>query len=216
MDKLNEHTINQLKVRNVIKSKLDDISGTCHVLFQRMMMGLISFLLLGVSNSPLFSESSEPEVFRHHATIESLRAIWRPRLRNTPGGDLDKPQHELLHMIKGMSARTTRTSGAAAEILSKFAGSLPWVENKQGSVSRNRSKRRAAAPTSPPPVTTTPTSPAPLRNNTATTNIQLTSPSGLSTVEDVLYQPDIRDDSNTRRLLFESGLSSDDDLYGIL
>ncbi|KAJ8660005.1 hypothetical protein O0I10_004232 [Lichtheimia ornata] len=191
LDKLNEHTINQLKVRNVIKSKLDDISG--------------------VSNSPLFSESSEPEVFRHHATIESLRAIWRPRLRNTPGGDLDKPQHELLHMIKGMSARTTRTSGAAAEILSKFAGSLPWVENKQGSVSRNRSKRRAAAPTSPPPVTTTPTSPAPLRNNTATTNIQLTSPSGLSTVEDVLYQPDIRDDSNTRRLLFESGLSSDDD-----
>lgn len=185
-----------------------------------MMVGLI-ISFSGVSNSPLFSESSEPEVFRHHATIESLRAIWRPRLRNTPGGDLDKPQHELLHMIKGMSARTTRTSGAAAEILSKFAGSLPWVENKQSSVSRNRSKRRAAATTSSPPhVTTTPTSPAPLRNTTTTTttatNIQLTSPNGLSTVEDVLYQPDIRDDTNTRRLLFESGLSSDDDLYGIL
>lgn len=172
---------------------------------------------IGVSNSPLFSESSEPEVFRHHATIESLRAIWRPRLRSTPGGDLDKPQHELLHMIKGMSARTTRTSGAAAEILSKFAGSLPWVENKQGSVSRSRSKRRAQ-PTSPP--ITTPTSPAPLRTTatatTTTTNVQLTSPDGLSTVEDVLYQPDSRDDNNTRRLLFESGLSSDDELYVIL
>ena len=27
LDKLNEHTVGQLKVRNVIKSKLDDISG---------------------------------------------------------------------------------------------------------------------------------------------------------------------------------------------
>ncbi|KAI8973614.1 hypothetical protein BDF20DRAFT_661487 [Mycotypha africana] len=65
--RLNEPTnpihslVGQMKVKRVIKSKLDDISG--------------------VTNSPLSIETSDPEVFRHHATIESLRAIWRPKLK---------------------------------------------------------------------------------------------------------------------------------------
>lgn len=80
MAKLNEHTFN-LKMKKVIKSKLDDISG--------------------VSNSPLFAETSDPEVFRHHATIESLRKIWRPKLR-------------------GMTKKS-RASGTAAEMLSRVA-----------------------------------------------------------------------------------------------
>ncbi|PHZ07721.1 uncharacterized protein RHIMIDRAFT_95952 [Rhizopus microsporus ATCC 52813] len=84
--KLNEHTFN-LKMKKVIKSKLDDISG--------------------VSNSPLFAETSDPEVFRHHATIESLRKIWRPKLR-------------------GMTKKS-RAGGTAAEMLSRVAVSLPWI-----------------------------------------------------------------------------------------
>lgn len=81
LSKLNEHTFN-LKMKKVIKSKLDDISG--------------------ISNSPLFSETSDPEVFRHHATIESLRRIWRPKL-------------------KSMSTKRSRASGTAAEMFNRVA-----------------------------------------------------------------------------------------------
>ncbi|RCH99670.1 hypothetical protein CU098_008074 [Rhizopus stolonifer] len=95
LSKLNEHTFN-LKMKKVIKSKLDDISG--------------------ISNSPLFSETSDPEVFRHHATIESLRRIWRPKL-------------------KSMSTKRSRASGTAAEMFNRVAVSLPWInttaENKK-------------------------------------------------------------------------------------
>ncbi|KAI9315188.1 hypothetical protein BX666DRAFT_2028767 [Dichotomocladium elegans] len=203
LEKLNEHTINQLKVRNVIKSKLDDISG---------------------------SESSDPEVFRHHATMESLRAIWRPRLRNFQSGDAEKPQHELLHMIKGMSARTTRTSGAAAEMISKFAGSLPWVENKQNSFARQRSRRRNAAAaaaakttanTGPtPPTGSVPHVDAPITTSvmpplgTYPTNVQVTTPNGISTVEDVFYPPSREEiDNENRRVAIESNFSSDESSY---
>ncbi|KAF7731758.1 hypothetical protein EC973_008272 [Apophysomyces ossiformis] len=127
LEKLNENTIGQLKMRNVIKSKLDDISG--------------------INNSPLFNEASDPEIFRHHATLGSLRVIWRPRLKNPNGTDQDRQPYELIHMIKGVSARTTRTSGAAAEILTKAARSLPWVsttdhrrnKSRQRKIRRNRS-----------------------------------------------------------------------------
>ncbi|KAI7892000.1 uncharacterized protein EV154DRAFT_201901, partial [Mucor mucedo] len=110
LSKLNEHAYSQLKVRKVIKSKLDDISG--------------------ITNSPLFSETSDPEVFRHHATIASLRAIWRPRLRgstalsNSSTLSSNGDQHELIGMIKGVS----RSSGAA------FSRVIPWIttnENKR-------------------------------------------------------------------------------------
>ncbi|KAI8350160.1 hypothetical protein BD560DRAFT_409984 [Blakeslea trispora] len=101
--KLNEHTSNQLKVKKVIKSKLDDISG--------------------ITNSPLFSETSDPETFRHHATIESLRTIWRPRLKGSSHHSTDQQSNELLHMIKGVS----RTGGAAVDMLSRVAGSIPWI-----------------------------------------------------------------------------------------
>ncbi|KAG2234104.1 hypothetical protein INT48_000281 [Thamnidium elegans] len=118
--KLNEHSYSQLKVKKVIKSKLDDISG--------------------ITNSPLFNETSDPEVFRHHATIDSLRAIWRPRLRgagvsspsssSNHSNDPLQPQSELIHMIKGVS----RSSGAA---LSRVAGSIPWIttDNKKHQLS---------------------------------------------------------------------------------
>ncbi|KAI8136531.1 hypothetical protein BJV82DRAFT_639864 [Fennellomyces sp. T-0311] len=173
LEKLNEHTVGQLKVRNVIKSKLDDISG--------------------ISNSPLFSESSDPEVFRHHATIESLRAIWRPRLKSMPGvvaasssgssgSDLEK-QHEFMHMIKGVSARTTRTSGAAAEILSKFAGSFPF--NNKAVHHRKVQPRRIPPPPPPPPP------PQP-------TSVQVTNPSGVaSTFEEFVYPPRGSDEDDT-------------------
>lgn len=108
--KLNEH-VNQMKVRKVIKSKLDDISG--------------------VTNSPLFTETSDPETFRHHATIDSLRVIWRPRLKGIATQATDPPStSELKHMLK----RTTKTSGAAAvDMLSRVAGSLPWKDNHKSS-----------------------------------------------------------------------------------
>ncbi|ORZ17030.1 hypothetical protein BCR42DRAFT_450852 [Absidia repens] len=109
LEKLDEYHIGPLRVRKAIKSKLDDISG--------------------INNYPLFGEDYNPEVFRDHATIDSLRAIWRPRLKNSFGSDPDKQPHELLHIIKEVSARTTKTSGAAAEILSKVAGSLSWGSN---------------------------------------------------------------------------------------
>ncbi|KAI9474854.1 hypothetical protein BDB00DRAFT_860116 [Zychaea mexicana] len=233
LEKLNEHTVGQLKVRNVIKSKLDDISG--------------------ISNSPLFTESSDPEVFRHHATIESLRAIWRPRLKSLPtlntgtgggggssssgagggghgatssgaGGDLEK-QHEFIHMIKGVSARTTRTSGAAAEILSKFAGSLPWVDSSKTSAgshvrsnsgNRFHSTRVVPPPPAPPPP---PPPPPPARHRPTNhsiltdTSIQLTDPSGISTVEDILYPPGHAAQTKTSNIASDNALSSDDEFY---
>ncbi|SAM06869.1 hypothetical protein [Absidia glauca] len=109
LKKLDEYHMGPLRVRKAIKSKLDDISG--------------------INNYPLFGEDYNPEVFRDHATIDSLRGIWRPRLKNNIGSDSDKQPHELLHIIKEVSARTTKTSGAAAEILSKVAGSLSWGSN---------------------------------------------------------------------------------------
>ncbi|KAI9258002.1 hypothetical protein BDA99DRAFT_606264 [Phascolomyces articulosus] len=241
LEKLNEHTVGQLKVRNVIKSKLDDISG--------------------ISNSPLFTESSDPEVFRHHATIESLRAIWRPRLKSIPtlnqgsghhgsgsggggsdssgsgsggarnathhlgatssgSGDLEKAPHDIIHMIKDVSARTTRTSGAAAEILSKFAGSLPWVDNNKTSGSSNvrsnsklhQQQQRIIPPPPPPPP------PPPLRtmHNSSVvtdTSVQVTDPSGFSTVEDILYPPTRTALNKISNVTNDNVLSSDDELY---
>ncbi|KAI9300432.1 hypothetical protein BJ944DRAFT_26093 [Cunninghamella echinulata] len=102
LDKINEYHFGPLRVRKAIKSKLDDISG--------------------INNVPLFGEDFNPEVFRDHATMDSLRNIWRPRLKNSQSTDNDKQSNELLHIIKEVSARTTKTSGAAAEILSKVAG----------------------------------------------------------------------------------------------
>lgn len=116
---MNEYTFSQLKVHRAIKSKLDDISGT--------------------TNSPLFNETSDPEVFKHHATIDSLRTIWRPKLRgvlgvptgsgsggggplipsNTLSHNYGEP-NEFVHLIKGVS----RSGGAA---LSRVAGSIPWI-----------------------------------------------------------------------------------------
>ncbi|OBZ89629.1 Protein STB2 [Choanephora cucurbitarum] len=114
--KLNEHTSSQLKVKKVIKSKLDDISG--------------------ITNSPLFSETSDPETFRHHATIESLRTIWRPRLKGSSHHSTDQQSNELLHMIKGVS----RTGGAAVDMLSRVAGSIPWISTADtGKKDTNRS-----------------------------------------------------------------------------
>ncbi|CAO3618275.1 unnamed protein product [Cunninghamella echinulata] len=109
LDKINEYHFGPLRVRKAIKSKLDDISG--------------------INNVPLFGEDFNPEVFRDHATMDSLRNIWRPRLKNSQSTDNDKQSNELLHIIKEVSARTTKTSGAAAEILSKVAGSLSWGSN---------------------------------------------------------------------------------------
>ncbi|ORY95369.1 hypothetical protein BCR43DRAFT_564277 [Syncephalastrum racemosum] len=182
LEKLNEYSVSQLKVRKVIKTKLDDISG--------------------IGNSPLFIEISDPEQFRSHATIESLRAIWRPRLKSI-GGDSDKAPHELLHMIKGVSARTTRTSGAAAEILSKFAGSFPWVESRQ-SHSGGRKSGGNSSRVSPD----TPSRPYPPRVATQVTNIEVTTPSGVSNVEDVLYSP-----VQERPMEPMTTMSSDEEMY---
>lgn len=125
LSKLNEHSFSQLKVKKVIKSKLDDMTG--------------------ITNSPLFNETSDPEVFRHHATIDSLRAIWRPRLRGGGGGTTSpnsqsdsyqqQQQSELIHMIKGVS----RSSGAA---LSRVAGSIPWI-----STTENKKQQSIQSPT---------------------------------------------------------------------
>ncbi|KAL0090556.1 hypothetical protein J3Q64DRAFT_1847368 [Phycomyces blakesleeanus] len=121
LEKLNEYSLSQLKVRKVLKSKLEDISGA--------------------NNLPLFVESSDPEVFRRHATLDSLRLVWRPRMKNGFGSDNERQTNEFMHMIKGVSARTSRTTGAAAEILSKVANSLPWTtgaEQKQPKEHRSR------------------------------------------------------------------------------
>lgn len=112
LHKLKEHSFNQLKVRKVIKSKLDDISGT--------------------TNSPLFNETSDPEVFRYHSTIESLRSIWRPRLRGTSTQSLTHNNDQnVIHKIKGVS----RSSGAA---LSRVAGSIPWISTDHHSNNSSR------------------------------------------------------------------------------
>lgn len=165
--------------------------------------------ILGVSNSPLFSETADPDVFRHHATIESLRAIWRPRLKSL-SSDAEKHQHEFLHMIKGVGARTTRTSGAAAEIISKFAGSLPWVETRQ-SHSRTGSKTHVSDSHSNASAS------SPLRGSVSPayptmSSVQLTTtdPSGVSTVEDILYAPPRQD---LDRSGIDTSSSSDDELY---
>ncbi|KAG2224801.1 hypothetical protein INT45_005325 [Circinella minor] len=232
LDKLNEYTVGQLKVRNVIKSKLDDISG--------------------ISNSSLSTESSDPEVFRHHATIESLRAIWRPRLKNTSAsntgsghlhhhiksntnnnnnnntggtyggtgsgsgnsGELEKHHHEIMHMIKGVSARTTRTSGAAAEMISKFAGSFHVRSNSN----RNQQHPRIIPPSPPPPQLSPPPPPSgPLvsRNSSSVTDtsVQVTDPSGFSTVEDILHPPSRTTQIKVSNTIFENPQSSDDELY---
>ncbi|KAG0181832.1 hypothetical protein DFQ29_006943 [Apophysomyces sp. BC1021] len=180
LEKLNEYTLGQLKMRKVIKSKLDDISG--------------------INNSPLFSEASDPEIFRHHATLESLRVIWRPRLKNISGNDPDRQPYELIHMIKGVSARTTRTSGAAAEILTKAARSLPWVSTTD----HRRTKLRRAK----------------LRRNKSvfaqTPGFQSGSPHGSHVSEDEPVPSSSRNVSTGRQpspLTLETYLSSDDDLY---
>lgn len=136
LGKLNEHAFSQLKVRKVIKSKLDDISG--------------------ITNSPLFSETSDPEVFRYHSTIESLRAIWRPKLKGgmlhsttTATSATDQQPNELMHMLK----RTTRTGGAAVDMLSRVAGSIPWINTTADNNKRDSSASRSptAATASPSP-----------------------------------------------------------------
>lgn len=119
LSKLNEYTFSQLKVTKVIKSKLEDISG--------------------VTNSPLFIETSDPEAFRHHATIDSLRAIWRPRARgnplyltNTNTSALMDQQSQQTNELKHMLKRTTKTGSAvAADMLNKVAGSFPWINNTE-------------------------------------------------------------------------------------
>lgn len=92
-------------------------------------------------------------MFRHHATIGSLRAIWRPRLRgplsssSTPSShNSDQQQNELIHMIKGVS----RSGGAA---FNKITGSIPWIttENK---------RQQFQSPTSFSPTTTSSLDPA--------------------------------------------------------
>jgi hypothetical protein len=143
--KLNDYAFSQLKVRKVIKSKLDDISGT--------------------TNSPLFNETSDPEVFRHHATIESLRAIWRPKLRGggplTPSNTVtsyhsdsqQQQQNELFHMIKGVS----RSGGAA---FSRVAGSIPWI-----STDNNKKQQQQQSQLSPISAISPITSPIDHNNN---------------------------------------------------
>ncbi|KAI9362868.1 hypothetical protein BD770DRAFT_230873 [Pilaira anomala] len=132
LSKLNEHSFSQLKVKKVIKSKLDDMTG--------------------ITNSPLFNETSDPEVFRHHATIDSLRAIWRPRLRGGGGGgggttspnsqsdSYQQQQSELIHRIKGVS----RSSGAA---LSRVAGSIPWITTTENKKQQQQQQQSIQSPT---------------------------------------------------------------------
>ncbi|KAI7869379.1 hypothetical protein BDF14DRAFT_1880247 [Spinellus fusiger] len=110
LEKLNEYTPGQLKVRKVLKSKLDDIS-----------------------------ESSDPEAFRRHFSIESLRTIWRPRIKSVFSGDMNRQPNEIIHIIKGVSGRSAKTNGAASELLTKVAGSLPWTlttDSKQPKIGR--------------------------------------------------------------------------------
>lgn len=92
LEKINGYHFGPLRVRKAIKSKLDDISG--------------------VNNVPLFSEDFNPEVFRDHATMDSLRNIWRPRLKNSQSAENDKQPNDILHIIKEVSARTVRIINA--------------------------------------------------------------------------------------------------------
>ncbi|CAO0802412.1 unnamed protein product [Mucor circinelloides] len=162
LGKLNEHAFSQLKVRKVIKSKLDDISG--------------------ITNSPLFNETSDPEVFRHHSTIESLRAIWRPKLKGgmlhsatTGGSSTDQQPNELMHMLK----RTTRTGGAAVDMLSRVAGSIPWINTTADSNKRENNLSRSPTATTASPSSTSQfadnivLSPSPLNQSRVESNANL-------------------------------------------
>jgi hypothetical protein len=139
--KLNEHPFVQLKVRKVIKSKLDDISG--------------------ITNSPLFNETSDPEVFRHHATIDSVRAIWRPRLK---GNLLTSGAGNSLHLVESknnMIKSVSRTGGAAVDILSRVAGSIPWINTN---VADDKQSPSASISTEVTPVPTSDLEPSPTTN----------------------------------------------------
>ncbi|KAI8887609.1 hypothetical protein K501DRAFT_330441 [Backusella circina FSU 941] len=92
---LNLHVPSHSKVSRVLKSTLDDISGT--------------------TNFSLQEEVSDPEYFRYHATIESLRMIWRPKLKSK--------------------------SKLAGTLFTKVTTSLPWtVEPKKTSSNINESR----------------------------------------------------------------------------
>jgi hypothetical protein len=110
LEKLDQYTLGPLKVRKVIKSKLDDISGNLKLSYAKLREnGSLTRLYLGMSNSPLVSESSDPEVFSKHATIDSLRIIWRPRLKGINNYDVDFPVDWLQgskSLLRGVSART--------------------------------------------------------------------------------------------------------------
>lgn len=160
LGKLNEHAFSQLKVRKVIKSKLDDISG--------------------ITNSPLFNETSDPEVFRHHATIESLRAIWRPKLKgnmlhnNNANGSTDQQPSELMHKLK----RTTRTGGSAVDMLSRVAGSIPWINtttdnNKRENINKSPTTATASPSSSSQFNDSIILSPSPLNQSKIETNTSL-------------------------------------------
>lgn len=63
----------------------------------------------GMGNSPLISESSDPEIFSRHATIDSLRVIWRPRLKGSNNYDVDFPVDWIQgskSLLRGVTART--------------------------------------------------------------------------------------------------------------
>ena len=171
LGKLNEHAFSQLKVRKVIKSKLDDISG--------------------ITNSPLFNETSDPEVFRHHSTIESLRAIWRPKLKggilhnNNTNGSTDQQPNELMHKLK----RTTRTGGAAVDMLSRVAGSIPWINTTDNNKKENNYRSpntTTASPSSSSPfndsiiLSPSPLNQSKIENNTNLSHVLSTNSSNVS------------------------------------
>ncbi|KAI8073325.1 hypothetical protein BC940DRAFT_291078 [Gongronella butleri] len=151
LKKLDDYNIGPLRVRKAIKSKLDDLSG--------------------IHNSPLLGEDCNPEIFRDHATIDSLRAIWRPRLRAHAPAD-DRSSNDFIHMIKEVSARTSKTSGVAAGMISKVAGSLSWpspLERLTSTSTRHKMSASSSATVLPPQ----PTSP-----NAHSAISQHTSPAG--------------------------------------
>lgn len=108
LEKLDQYTLGPLKVRKAIKSKLDDISGKVAQACIRILTVVLT-LKPGINNSPLINESSDPEIFSKHATIDSLRIIWRPRLKSIHNYDADFPVDWLQGsktLLKGVSART--------------------------------------------------------------------------------------------------------------
>ncbi|ORX50196.1 hypothetical protein DM01DRAFT_1099316 [Hesseltinella vesiculosa] len=90
LKKLEDYSAGPLRVRKAIKSKLDDLSG--------------------IRNTPLLGEECNPEIFLDHATIESLRAIWRPRLKSNFPTDHERQPNDFIHMIKEVSSRTVSCS----------------------------------------------------------------------------------------------------------